>query len=100
MISPDGVPHALTEHLQDHYLGMKGTDSRTPRCIALSGRIGVEVRCAIYQRRSSACRNFVPSWQNGFVNERCDKARAKWGLAPLDPTCWTMTRGKDTRRAA
>lgn len=100
LAAPDGVPHDLTEHLQGHYLAMQGTDSRTPRCIALAGTIGTEVRCTIYQCRPSACRNFIPSWQGSTLNERCDTARVKWGLAPLDPTCWTRPGGKEMRRAA
>lgn len=83
LATPDGVPRELTEHLQSHYLVMKGTDSRTPWCIALKGIIGAGVRCGIYDRRSSVCRNFPTSWENGVHNERCDKARAGWGLPPL-----------------
>jgi Fe-S-cluster containining protein len=83
-----GVPQELTEHLQSHYLVMKGTDSRTPWCIALKGIIGAQVRCDIYDRRSSVCRNFPPSWENGVHNERCDKARVKWGLPPLERESW------------
>lgn len=97
---PDGVPHHLAEHLQSHYLAMKGTGSRTPRCIALLGTIGKGVHCAIYLKRASVCRNFAPSWENGTVNEWCDKARLIWGLQPLDPTCWTRPDKKEILRAA
>jgi len=81
LATPGGVPHAETDYLQTHLLVMKGTDGRNPRCVALEGVIGHRVRCAIYDRRPSVCRSFMPSWQNGSVNERCDRARAKWGLA-------------------
>jgi uncharacterized protein len=84
-----GVPYMLTEHLQTHFLVMKGTDSPNPRCIALKGGIGDSVYCAIYDRRSSVCRNFIPSFRNGEANERCDRARAGWGLPPLDSGSWT-----------
>lgn len=87
LTTPDGVPHALTNHLQSHYLAMKGTNSRTPRCIALEGCIGGRVRCGIYEQRPTACRNFAPSWKDGATNERCDQARRKWGLAPLKYNC-------------
>ncbi|MDH3327684.1 MAG: YkgJ family cysteine cluster protein [Desulfobulbaceae bacterium] len=80
----NGVPHELTDHLWTHYLVMKGTDSRNPCCIALKGIIGFRVHCETYDRRSSVCRNFEPSWLNGEVNELCDKARARWGLPPLE----------------
>lgn len=83
LATENGVPYFLTDHLQTHYLVMKGTNSKTPRCVALKGDIGKNVCCAIYERRSSVCRNFPPSWENGEINERCDKARIKWGLNPL-----------------
>lgn len=85
---PDGVPHELTDHLQGHLLVMKGTDNRTPRCIALEGSIGGQVRCRIYEQRPTACRNFSPPQEEGTtVNERCNEARRKWGLLPfkIDP---------------
>ncbi len=85
---PEGVPHELTDHLQSHYLVMKGTDSPTPRCIALMGILGAGVHCSIYERRASVCRNFDPSWLNGIANERCDKARVRWNLPPLERTSW------------
>lgn len=84
LVTPDGVPHELTDHLQGHFLVMKGTDSRTPRCIALVGSIGGQVRCRIYGQRPTACRNFTPSREVGTtVNGRCNEARRKWGLALL-----------------
>jgi len=89
LATENGVPFVLTDHLQTHYLVMKGTDSRTPRCISLKGVIGSQVYCEIYLRRSSVCRNFLPSFENGEQNERCDKARAKWGMAPLEIDHWT-----------
>ena len=93
--TPGGVPHALTDHLQGHFLVMKGTNSRAPRCIALAGSIGDQVRCTIYEQRSTACRNFPPSWEDGATeNERCTKARHKWGLPPLNAACWPRTRRK------
>ena len=78
------MPYELTDHLQSHYLVMKDTNSRTPRCIALEGGIGGQVRCRIYERRPMTCRNFAPSREAGTINERCDKARRDWGLAPLE----------------
>ena len=83
LVTPGGVPVALTDHLQGHFLAMKGTDSRAPRCIALAGSIGGQVRCTIYDRRPAACRHFAPSGEDGTMHERCDKARRQWGLPPL-----------------
>lgn len=96
----NGVPHALTDHLYTHYLAMKGTDSKTPRCIALNGEIGRHVYCEIYERRSFVCRNFPFSWQNKEKNERCDKARAKWGLPLLDRDSWMRYQPDNFPKAA
>lgn len=63
---------------------MKGTDVKHgPRCIALIGKIGKHVHCDIYENRSSTCRDFSRSYQNGVHNPKCDEARKKHGLPPL-----------------
>jgi len=82
--APGGtVPVELTEKLNDFRRVMKGTSQKSPRCIALLGEIGQSVRCSIYEVRASVCRDFDLSWLNNVHNERCDQARAAWGLAPL-----------------
>jgi Fe-S-cluster containining protein len=86
--SPDGVPAGMTRRLTDHRRSMLGMDGSSPRCIALVGEIGRDVHCSIYERRSSVCRAFEPSWENGSPNERCDRARAAWGLPPLTTRDW------------
>ncbi len=65
-------------------------EGSTPRCIALEGNIGEKVRCSIYENRSSVCRAFDASWINDTPNERCDKARAAWGLPPLEEDSWRI----------
>ncbi|MDD3618804.1 MAG: YkgJ family cysteine cluster protein [Desulfobulbaceae bacterium] len=100
LATPGGVPHMLTDHLQTHYLVMKGTNCSDPRCIALKGVIGDNVYCAIYARRASVCRNFIPSFENGQANERCDRARARWGLPPLDSDSWTRPQPDNFPKAA
>lgn len=77
-----GIPPDMTEKLNDFRLVMKGTSSIPPRCIALSGFIGLGVACSIYERRPSICRELEPSWQNNAPNPACDKARLAWGLDP------------------
>lgn len=77
------VPAQLTEKLNDFRAVMRGTNGSNPRCIALIGQIGQSVGCSIYPLRASVCRDFKLSWENGVHNERCDKARAAWGLEPL-----------------
>lgn len=78
----------MTTDIHPFYRAMNGTDQKDPWCMALFGIIGKKVTCSIYERRSSACREFEPSWQNGVPNERCDAARIRWGLAPLVPESW------------
>lgn len=89
-VTPGGVPVHLTEKLNDFRRVMIGTNRVKPRCIALEGVIGQEVRCLIYDRRSSVCRDFPASWIEGERNERCDAARAAWGLLPLEPDNWWL----------
>ncbi len=79
------VPVELTEDLTLHRRVMKGTNSSSPRCIALQGEIGNCVSCYIYELRSSVCREFLFSYQDGQPNERCDQARAAYGLQPIKP---------------
>jgi hypothetical protein len=83
--TPGGVPDELTEKRNDFRVQMKGTSGPSPRCIALEGEIGRSVRCAVYERRSSVCRAFPFSLQDGIANERCDRARQAHGLEPLRP---------------
>ncbi len=61
--TPGGVPAAMTRKLNDHRRSMIGMDGEHPRCVALQG-------------------------ENGLPNERCDRARAAWGLDPLTPQDW------------
>jgi Fe-S-cluster containining protein len=82
--APGGtVPVQLTEKLNDFRRVMRGTGRKDPRCVALLGTIGQSVRCSIYELRSSVCRDFAVSWEQGVRNERCDQARLAWGLRPL-----------------
>lgn len=85
-VRENGVPAGYTEQLTPFRVVMKGTNSCSPRCLALKGVIGLRVHCVIYDRRASVCRDFAPSWlDDNILNERCDKARRFWGLAPLTP---------------
>ncbi|MEW5733758.1 MAG: YkgJ family cysteine cluster protein [Thermodesulfobacteriota bacterium] len=84
----NGVPAELCDKLNDFFLVMKGTNQKDPWCTALLGIIGKSVCCSIYERRSTVCREFVPSFEHGERNPRCDAARNKWGLEPLTPDHW------------
>jgi hypothetical protein len=79
------TPPELTQRVTAHHVVMRGTGRNAPRCVALEGEIGKHVRCAIHPLRPSPCRDFQPSWVGGVANERCDRARAAHGLAPLAP---------------
>ena len=79
------VPSGLTLTQKVSERIMKGTQTGSPRCIALEGRIGSRVKCSIYPSRPSTCRNFVRSWEAGKGNELCDRARQIYGLQPFSP---------------
>lgn len=79
------VPAELTEPLNHHRVVMRGTTGSAPRCAALQGEIGVAVSCSIHPLRASVCRDFKPAWEDGEPNPDCDLARARYGLAPLQP---------------
>jgi uncharacterized protein len=77
------VPVALTHSFNLHSRCMKGTDASEPRCVALSGVVGEQVACTIYENRPSPCRDFIYHGEGGEPNERCNQARAKHGLPPI-----------------
>jgi uncharacterized protein len=82
--APGGqVPAALTGKVDAHRRCMSGTNTPTPRCVALQGRIGEAVSCGIYEQRPSPCRDFQPFDADGEPEPRCSAARARWNLPPL-----------------
>jgi len=91
-VTPGGVPVALTDDLNHYVRAMKGTNRGDPWCIALEGVIGESVACSIYERRATVCRSFIPSYENGEQNPRCDQARARHGMPPLTPQDWEQDR--------
>ena len=86
--TPGGVPLEMTEKLNDFRVAMRTIPGSSGRCVSLNGFIGRSVSCSIYERRSSVCRGFEPSWQNKAPNPACDKARRAWELEPLKPESW------------
>ena len=70
------VPSGLAGELNDALYRMRGTDHLPPRCAALTGRIGVQAVCGIYEWRPSPCREFAEG------SPACDRARARHGLPP------------------
>ena len=89
------VLDARAEQLDPHRLAMRGTYSRTPRCVALRGDIGGDNACSIYAERPSPCRELVPAWEHGQPSPQCDRARTRHGLAPLQPADWDIVPDAD-----
>jgi len=71
------IPEHAVEQLSPLYACMSGTNSNAPRCIALQGTIGRNVRCSLYAHRPSPCREVQPG------DEKCRRAREKHGLPAL-----------------
>ena len=69
-----GLPDALTEKLTPHLSCMAGTNSKQPRCAALTGGVGEAVSCSAYQARPTPCREVEPG------DDKCNRARELHGL--------------------
>jgi Fe-S-cluster containining protein len=82
--TPGGcVPVALTVPLTATLVRMRGTDAAEPRCIALAGEVGREVKCTIYEKRPGPCRDFAPYAALNIGDAGCARARRRHGMAPL-----------------
>jgi Fe-S-cluster containining protein len=85
------VPLDMVQDIDSFRRCMNGTNQPDPRCTALQGEIGQEVHCTIYENRPTPCREFGAVWKAAMLYfppgeiERCNEARAAYGLAPLDP---------------
>jgi Fe-S-cluster containining protein len=78
---------------------MIGTDSlRDTRCIALSGQVGKDAHCSIYENRPSPCRKFEASYAYGVKEPRCDEARIQFGLRPLTLASYDVVRNQEHNR--
>ena len=77
------VPAGLVEPLTSQLVCMRGTAAAPSRCVALRGRIGEAVSCAIYEFRPAACRDFAPLAAVGSGDEACNDARRRHGLPRL-----------------
>lgn len=78
-----GVPVEMTVPLTATLVRMRGTDAAPPRCVALSGELGMLVHCTIYEQRPGPCRDFAPYAPLGIGDDACDRARRRHGLPPL-----------------
>lgn len=77
------VPERLADEETASTCRMRGTDRSSPRCVALSGKIGEQVSCGIYSHRPDPCREFAPHGLYGIQNDACNRARARHGLPRL-----------------
>jgi Fe-S-cluster containining protein len=68
------VPDGLADPINGKLCRMRGTDRLPVRCAALTGQLGVQVACAIYEWRPGPCREF----ESG--SDACLRARARHGL--------------------
>ena len=69
------LPERMVEQVTPTMACMSGTWGPAPRCVALQGRVGENVRCAVYELRPPVCRDVVPG------DARCIEARRRHGLA-------------------
>ena len=98
--NPGGtVPLELTEDITPFYRAMRGTNQKNPRCTALGGKVGESASCSIYNQRPTPCRDFGVHFVDGklLANseelERCNHARAHYGLEPLTVDVWLNADG-------
>ncbi len=71
------VPSGLVVEVNDSLRRMRGTDHALPRCAALTGKVGQQASCGIYEWRPSPCREFEEG------SDACERARARHGLSAL-----------------
>lgn len=80
------VPEQLTEEITPIFRAMKGTNHKSPRCIALMGEVGQQVHCRIYELRPSCCSDFGFHQFFGKLHispenlANCNQARKAFGL--------------------
>lgn len=73
-----GLPSSMTERLTPHISCMAGTNASSPRCRALGAGDAGPMACGVYQQRPAPCREVQPG------DDKCQRARAHHGLAPLN----------------
>ena len=74
-----GLPPHLTRQINHFYSCMAGTSQPQPHCQALAGQVGQQVSCTVYAQRPDTCK------QVQVGDEKCNGARLKHGLPPLNP---------------
>ena len=74
------TPAGLAVEVNDSTYRMRGTDHVPVRCAALTGKVGGQVACGIYEWRPAPCREFEAG------SDACGIARMRHGMAPLEGT--------------
>lgn len=83
------VPDEHVVPINMFFVALKGTEIKgKKRCEILSGEVGRNASCSLYEKRPTTCREFSASFENGIKDERCDKARINNGLKPLTIEDW------------
>jgi uncharacterized protein len=72
------VPQSLAEPITDTLCRLRGTDYARPRCAALTGTVGQQVACGIYEWRPSPCREFAAG------SDACNRVRRLHQLPALE----------------
>ena len=72
------VPQSLAEPITDTLCRLRGTDYARPRCAALTGTVGQQVACGIYEWRPSPCREFAAG------SDACNRVRRMHQLPALE----------------
>lgn len=76
------VPADMVSPITSFMVAMKGSETGG-RCCALSGDVGHNIGCTIYENRPSVCRAFAVWDEVGNPNPKCQELRAKNKLPPL-----------------
>lgn len=71
------VPDGLAVDINGATCRMRGTDHVPIRCAALTGQVGAQVACGIYEWRPAPCHELEEG------SHGCEKARVRHGLLPL-----------------
>lgn len=71
------VPDGLAAEVTSATCRMRGTDHTPARCAALTGKLGGQVACGIYEWRPAPCHELEEG------SDACEKARLRHGLPPL-----------------
>lgn len=71
------VPDGLAVEVSGSTCRMRGTDHVPIRCAALTGKVGEQVACGIYEWRPNPCHELEAG------SDACERARARHGLRAL-----------------